>query len=62
MSEKPVSITQMNDVLENMTASMKSGCYHNDTDSDATIVVPQTIVVTPPICKEKTTPGHGYQR
>ena len=52
MSEKTVSITQMNDVLEDMTASMKSGCYHNDTDSDATTVVPQTIVITPHLQRE----------
>ena len=53
MSDQPVSITKMNEVLENMTSSMKSGCYPDDSDSDATTIVPRTIVVTPPIAKRK---------
>ena len=53
MSKRQVTLTQMNAVLQDMTATMHSGCYNNDTDSADTQGVPETILVTPQAQKRK---------
>ena len=52
-NKRQVTLTQMNAVLQDMTATMHSGCYNNDTDSADSEGVPDVIVVTPLAQKRK---------